>query len=270
MRSAVDLAVRPDFRIRAVSCREHHRAWSPTEAHEGYGVVLVRRGRFRRSANGVSAVLDSTLGYVAVPGLEERFAHPVGGDDCTSVEFGPEVWRDLAGDGPPRHRNVYVDAELDLAHRRFLRAAKTGDVDYALVEQLLSLLNAILRQSAEIPGSDPARLAADRRLVDRAREAIAGDESAAERLFTLAELLGVSPYRLSRVFQREVGVSLTRYRNRVRVGRALDRLESGETDLAGLAVALGFADQAHLCRTVRAHVGATPTALRRRLMPAAG
>jgi len=33
--------------------------------------------------------------------------------------------------------------------------------------------------------------------------------------------------------------------------------------LADIAVALGFADQAHLSRTVREHVGYTPAALRR-------
>jgi hypothetical protein len=32
-----------------------------------------------------------------------------------------------------------------------------------------------------------------------------------------------------------------------------------------LAADLGFADQAHLCRTVRTHVGHTPTAVRRLL-----
>jgi AraC-like DNA-binding protein len=78
-------------------------------------------------------------------------------------------------------------------------------------------------------------------------------------------LLGVSPYRLSRAFTRELGVSLTRYRNRMRVARALDRLEQGELRLAALAADLGFADQAHLCRTMREHLGHTPTALRRLL-----
>lgn len=75
----------------------------------------------------------------------------------------------------------------------------------------------------------------------------------------------VSPFSLSRAFTAEMGVSLTRYRNRVRVARALDRLEHGENNFAVLAADLGFADQAHLCRTVRQHLGRTPTALRRLL-----
>ncbi|MEV0719470.1 AraC family transcriptional regulator [Asanoa sp. NPDC050611] len=67
---------------------------------------------------------------------------------------------------------------------------------------------------------------------------------------------------MSRAFSREMGVSLTHYRNRVRVGRALERLSAGDTDGARLAADLGFADQAHLCRTIRVHVGQTPTEVR--------
>jgi AraC-like DNA-binding protein len=48
----------------------------------------------------------------------------------------------------------------------------------------------------------------------------------------------------------------------------LQRLENGERNLAVLASDLGFADQAHLTRTIRDHLGQTPTALRRLLHPA--
>ena len=45
-------------------------------------------------------------------------------------------------------------------------------------------------------------------------------------------------------------MTLTAYRNRVRVLRALDAIEDGHRDLAGLAADLGFADHAHLTRAV--------------------
>jgi AraC-like DNA-binding protein len=43
----------------------------------------------------------------------------------------------------------------------------------------------------------------------------------------------------------------------------MERLEQGEQSLARLAADLGFADQAHLTRTVREHLGHPPAALRR-------
>jgi AraC-like DNA-binding protein len=62
---------------------------------------------------------------------------------------------------------------------------------------------------------------------------------------------------LSPAFRRQTGVSLTRYRNRIRVSKALHRLEKGDRDLGGLAADLGFADQAHLTRTMTEHTGYT-------------
>ncbi|MFF8322938.1 helix-turn-helix transcriptional regulator [Streptomyces bobili] len=270
MLTSTVLATQPDFSITAVSCRDDHTRWSQAEVREDYRVVLVRRGRFRRRAAGAPAEVDPTVAYLGVPGEEERFAHPVsGGDVCTSISLTPALWRVVAGeDARPARHSVYVDARLDLAHRRVLASARTGDVDHAVTEEFLGLLSATVGQAVDgaiPPGVRPGRDEAT--LVAAARHAIGEAHPASEGLLPLAELLGVSPYRLSRSFTRELGVSLTRYRNRVRVGRALDRLDAGEDSLANLAADLHFSDQAHLCRTMRQYLGHTPTALRQLLAP---
>ncbi|MET9963082.1 AraC family transcriptional regulator [Streptomyces sp. NPDC006326] len=270
MLTSTVLAGRPGFRITAVSCRDDHTRWSQAEVREDYRVVLVRRGRFRRRAAGAPADVDPTVAYLGAPGEEERFAHPAGGgDECTSISLTPALWQAVAGeDGRPARQSVYVDARLDLAHRRVLAATRTGDVDHAVTEELLGLLATAIGQAGD--GAIPPGVRSGREeatLVAAARQAIGEAHPASEGLLPLAELLGVSPYRLSRSFTRELGVSLTHYRNRVRVGRALDRLGEGEDSLAALAADLGFSDQAHLCRTMRQYLGHTPTALRRILTP---
>lgn len=265
MLSSVRLATRPEFTVAAVTCRSDHRTWSPAESQDSYRVVLVRRGAFRRRARGGCEDIDPTVAYVGVPDEEERFAHPVGGDVCTSITLTPGLWRSLAGDARRLTAStVYVDARVDLAHRRFLAGTRSADVDYAIAEGLVDLIGCVVRRVAG-PGGAPRPAPADRALVAAARWAIGEGHPAAGGLLPLAELLDVSPYRLSRAFTRELGVSLTRYRNRVRAARALDRLEAGEDRLGVLAADLGFADQAHLCRTMRDHCGHTPTALRRLL-----
>ena len=262
MLSLVDLATQPDFTITAATCQNDHKRWSEPESHGDYRVVLVRHGRFRRRATGVPTDVDPTLAYIGLPGEEEHFAHPAGGDVCTSVSLTPALWRVLAGDAARLTRStVYVDARLDLTHRRFLAAARTGDVGYALAEELMAMLARMIEQV--VIGATPADAGptkTDQALAAAARGLISDRHPAATGLFPLAELLDVSPYRLSRAFTRELGVSLTRYRNRVRLGRALDRLENGESSLGALAADLGFADQAHLCRTMREQLGHTPTA----------
>jgi AraC-like DNA-binding protein len=259
--SFVDLAARPEFAVSAVDCSADHRGWSAEPPRSDVRLVLVQRGGFRRRVRGVSVDLDRTVGYVGLPGEEEQFAHPVGGDVCTSISISGDLWRAVAGEEPRLNgSSVYVDGRLDLAHRRLLAARGAED--------LVGLVGSVVSQvvTTTLPASGGA---GDRALVARAREVIFAGRPCSAGLIPLAGLLGVSPYRLSRVFSRELGVSLTRYRNRVRVAAALDRLEAGETSLASLAADLGFADQAHLSRTVREHVGYTPTALRRLLTAAA-
>ena len=241
------------------------------ESPSGYRVVLVRRGRFRRRAAGVAADVDATLAYVGVPGEEEHFAHPAGGDVCTLLSLTPALWCSLAGDSARVTRSsVYVDGRLDLAHRRVLAAAHDRDIDYAVTDQLMTVLGHVVAQAVGTTPGGALPSPADRALAAAAREAIGAGHPAASGLTTLAALLDVSPFRLSRAFTREMGVSLTRYRNRVRVSAALDRLEQGESSFGALAADLGFADQAHLCRTMAQHLGNTPTAVRGLLAPRAG
>jgi AraC-like DNA-binding protein len=267
MLSFTELATGQGFAISAVTCRDDHRGWSEPEAPGSFRMVLVRRGRFRRRVRSEVADLDRTVGYLGVPDEEEHFAHPSGGDVCTSVTVCPARWHTIVGERITLPRStVYLDARLDLAHRRLLSTARAGDIDFALAERLLGLLSAALGQLAAGPvPATGGSSAADAALVAAARAAIVEDHPAASGLFPLAKLLGASPYRLSRAFSRALGVSLTRYRNRVRVGRALDRLEQGAPSLAGLAADLGFADQAHLTRTISEHLGHTPTTVRRLL-----
>ncbi|WP_069601524.1 helix-turn-helix transcriptional regulator [Mycobacterium kyorinense] len=248
------LAARSQFSVHAWTCRPERAGWSPVESPVDGRLVLVRSGRFRRRGADGPAELDPTVGYLGAPGEADQFAHPAGGDVCTSVRLSPALWCELVGE--PRRPTVYVDARLELAHRRLL-ASRRHDVDYQLAEELLALIAAALRQTTDRPAP------ADARLVERARAAIHDDHPAASGLFPLAALLGASPHRLSRAFPRQLGVSLTRYRNRVRVGRALELLQCDAGSLADIAATLGFADQAHFTRVVREHVDQTPRALRR-------
>jgi AraC-like DNA-binding protein len=62
-------------------------------------------------------------------------------------------------------------------------------------------------------------------------------------------------------------VTISQLRSRLKVRQALDRLADGQRDLAALAAEAGFADQAHLTRTVRRETGHTPGQLRALLAP---
>ncbi|MGX9791493.1 helix-turn-helix domain-containing protein [Mycobacterium sp. MMS18-G62] len=264
MLSTVTLAASPEFAVRTWRCRPPDVGCSPIERPIQARLVLVRAGRFRRRGSDGWTDLDQTVGYLATAGEEEQFAHPHGGDVCTSVQLTSSAWGQLAGEPDSVFSETfYVDARTELAHRRMLAVGST-DVDYRLAEELLRLLAAALRANRRMPARD-APGPFDARLVERARAAIHDGHPAARGLFPLAEFVGASPYRLSRAFPLHLGVSLTKYRNRFRVGRAFDALERDESNLADIAASLGFSDQAHFTRVMRAQVGWTPTAVQRAL-----
>jgi AraC-like DNA-binding protein len=247
MRESTTVVETDGFAVHAVHCTGHRPGWSEPEPFTGDQIVLVRAGRFRMRSRHGRAVIDPAMGYTQTVDEEGQFAHPAGGDVCTAIMLSPGLWRRPSGP-------VRVSARADVAHRLLLRPRP--DVAFETAERLMVLL---------------AHLAVDeqggkrRALVDEAREAITSGHQEAVGLVPLARLLEVSPSHLSRTFRRETGMSVTRYRNRIRVGRALDRLEQGERDLSGLAADLGFADHAHLTRTIRAETGHPPTVLRRLL-----
>lgn len=77
---------------------------------------------------------------------------------------------------------------------------------------------------------------------------------------------GMSPRTLQRLFRRHVGASPKFLIQRRRLQEAALRIERGEAhNLADLAAELGYTDQAHLARDMRAAAGLSPSALRRRL-----
>lgn len=206
MLSAVTVIARPQFSLRSWTCRPECSGWSQVERPVDARLVLVRAGRFRRRGADGPVDLDPTVGYLGVPGEEEHFAHPHGGDRCTSVQLNAACWWQLVGEpGRLRPSSVYVDARLELAHRRLLAAGR-ADVAFWLAEELLHLIAAALRGAADrrMPLTDPPT-PADRRLVESARAAIHDDHPAARGLFPLAELLGASPCRLSRAFPNQLG-----------------------------------------------------------------
>jgi AraC family transcriptional regulator of arabinose operon len=76
----------------------------------------------------------------------------------------------------------------------------------------------------------------------------------------LAAGLQVSPGRFARVFKNEMGVSLVRYRNQLRLERFVKILEAGRSNMHDAARAAGFGSYAQFHRVFQALRGRTPRA----------
>jgi AraC family transcriptional regulator len=83
------------------------------------------------------------------------------------------------------------------------------------------------------------------------------------RLRELADLVGVHPVHLARVFRAHYGVSVGEYGRRVRLDWAAAEVARSDMSLARIAARAGFADQSHFTRLFRERIGTTPAAYRR-------
>ncbi|MEU8517657.1 helix-turn-helix transcriptional regulator [Kitasatospora sp. NPDC048722] len=246
-----------------VDCRHPPRGWTQARPMQVFGLVMVRRGLFLARADGVEQVLDPLSVYVERPGGEHQFAHPCGGDSYTEIVLSePRLVELLAGDPTVPQGLVFTTPRMTVRQRMLAARARERADAFELTELTLELASEILSSLVpeRVAAGLPARVSARRRLVDAARAALAVD--LASSLDDLARKVGCSPHHLSRIFRETTGEGLARYRTRLKVARALDRISQGDTGLAALAAESGFADQAHMTNAMRRSVGLTPGALR--------
>ena len=69
---------------------------------------------------------------------------------------------------------------------------------------------------------------------------------------------GYSKRTLQRLFREYVGVTPKWVLQRVRLHEAADRMADGEGDWPGLALELGYFDQAHFIKAFKAAIGRSP------------
>lgn len=258
-RTTLRLAAGSGFTVDDLRIAERSQAWSPPEAVPDCRLIFVRRGLFRLRLPRWEGLVDPLVAYVRPAGVAQRIAHrPDAEDACTVLSFDETLAAEAWPSGPPA-RPLATAAAVDLAHRTLLARARQGADEFELTERVLTLADQLfLLADREAPRGGSW---AHRRLADAARERLITDP-AGPTLGTLATELGVSRAHLSRVFRAVTGTSLTAFRTRVRVRAALDALDAGQTNLADLATELGFADHAHLTRTLRAELGSPPSRVR--------
>ncbi len=93
-------------------------------------------------------------------------------------------------------------------------------------------------------------------------KALLDDPARAETLDEWAEEAGASPRTLSRLFSSEVGLSFTRWRQRVRFHNAMEAIVRGEP-VGAVARANGYASASAFTAAFRKMMGVTPGSLAR-------
>ena len=83
-------------------------------------------------------------------------------------------------------------------------------------------------------------------------------------LDTLAEIAGLSPSYLSRLFRREVGLTISEYIMKKRLETAENMLKYSDHSCIDISNYLCFSSESHFIQTYRKHTGYTPKCYRQK------
>jgi AraC family transcriptional regulator len=100
------------------------------------------------------------------------------------------------------------------------------------------------------------RVARDR--VERMKELLARDLANPPTLEQLGAEVGCSPFYLSRIFSREVGLTIPQYLRNIRMERAADLLRSGRFNVTEAAIEVGYSSLSHFSKAFCETIGCCP------------
>ncbi len=237
------------FRGRAFARHRHDTyAIGVTEA----GVQMFDyRGRVERSTPGQVVVLHPDEAHDGRAGGEDGFGYRIVYVEPARIAAAVRAIRGRPAPLPFAREPVSRNPTLA---RAVTAAFQAPAEPLALDALVLRLAEGLVESDPDSQPTGVSRL--DQAALDRARAFLDG-RRAIVRSTELESVTGLSRYELARQFRARYGTSPYRYSLLRRLDFARGRLRAG-TPLADLALAAGFADQAHFTRMFKSTYGMTP------------
>jgi AraC-like DNA-binding protein/quercetin dioxygenase-like cupin family protein len=237
--------------------------------HDTWSVGVVLSGAHDNSAKGNGEGLVTTGQVTIIPPGEVHAGKVVGEKACTYLMLYPshEVVRDVFEQNGAKIASVpsaglrnrdLATALVSLAGTMTNEASSSFDCEVVWANCLDALTMAVAivapcNQKISQPSGSKSHLT-------RARDYLHSYPAEQIRLDELAHASGLSKFHLCRQFSAEFGLSPNRYQRQLRLQMARRLLREG-MPIADVALACGFADQAHLGRQFRMSYGVTPGSL---------
>jgi AraC family transcriptional regulator len=227
-----------------------------------YQLVLPYAGAFEWHVGTKTVLLDGTRVLFVSAGEDYADRHVAGcGHDSIIITPRLSMLQELCRPAVPsrhpafQHVTESTTPRMNLRSHRLLRLRASSNDPLASDELMIALLREALRPTQGIAGASPLRV------VDAAKEFLHAHLYEPISLDEIAKAVQVSAAYLTDAFTRSEGMSLGRYRMRLRLTRALVDLPRCE-DITRLALDLGFSSHAHFSDAFKSLYGLSPSAFR--------
>jgi AraC-like DNA-binding protein len=236
----------------------------PWHVHDYYAIGVIESGTQTFSSRGEKHQTP-TRGIFAVHPDEPHTGEPATAAGFTYRTFYPSVAlmrfaaAELTGkrQAEPFFRApVIVEAALSrqllALHRALIAPISTVEGETRLLETFVGMI----ARHADCRNA-PRTFGQERNAIRHIRDFIDANYGQDVSLTRLAQLVGLSPYYVARVFRAEVGLPPHAYLESVRIRQA-QRLLAAGMPVAEVALATGFADQSHLTHRFKRYLAVTP------------
>jgi AraC family transcriptional regulator len=251
----------PAINVEHIELLETGQYWSADYESSAYKLVLPLHGYVFAQTNQGQEVVDMSSALLLMPEASYRLRQPVAQSSLVLT-----IRDEHFGDSLQMHINGSRCAPLDsLCTAQLHRLCAASEDTLAAEEQLLSTTASVFR-NIEMRVDEAKRTATARseRALIRTREYLATHFREKFSLSDVANAVASSPYHLSRSFRARYGTTLFAQRERLRIAAALRQLTQTKSDLADLALNLGYNSHSHFSAAFARAVGCTPSAWRAR------
>lgn len=175
-----------------------------------------------------------------------------------SVEVKNE-WMDRLREclGPTDLDSSLHEADLAWLAMRLYREHKQADAC-----SILTIEGLVLEMLAIVGRMKPVKERGGPSWLSRALELLNEEFRGNLKIQDIANVIGVHPFHLSRVFRSVHRQTIGEYVQKLRITYACKQLATADNDLATVALAAGFADQSHFTRVFKNITGITPSVYR--------
>ena len=239
----------------------------PEHEHTSPFFTYVLRGNYVEQEGGVSR--ECGRGAVIFHRPNETHANVVGpqGTASLNVEIGAEAWREITADMVPARdivgRALFGNVEW-LALAVWREFHKDDSASRLGLDESVAMLCGAVRTSIARGVFEPhTRL-------DRCTEYLRARPTVTPRLAEVADVAGVHPMHLSKLFRKRFGYSMGEFLRRQRIAWACEQLARDAGTISSIAARAGFSDHAHFTRTFRRIAGCSPSWYRHRLRATLG
>lgn len=249
----------PGIELRSgVAVREPY----PRHWHEEYQFCFIGAGGGELFYRGVHHDTPRTSLFIVHPG-EVHSNQTETGCSFRSMYVDPELIRrtvsEVTGQTQslpffphPMVLNAEITRQYQTLHSSLETAATTLERESIVLELLTQLLERYAQEKLRVKSPKSEHTA-----VEKVRNYIVEFHSHNLSLAELAQLANLSPFHLTRVFAKEVGMPPHAFQTQVRVAKAKKLIRSG-LQLSDVAALTGFADQSHFIRHFRRLMKITP------------